>query len=152
MTLRDRIAEALKAAMKARDAGRLSALRLVNAAIKDRDIALRGEGSAAGAGEDELMGVLGRMVKQRQESARIYDEGGRPELAARERAEIGVIEEFLPRQMTRAEIEAAITAAIAATGAAGIRDMGKVMAALKAGHAGRMDFGAAGARVRARLG
>lgn len=149
--LRDRIATALKEAMKAREAERLSTLRLINAAIKDRDIALRGEGQE-GAGETELLAILGRMVKQRQESARAYEEGGRVELAEKERAEIGVIEEFLPRQLTPAEVAAAIDAAVAEIGATSIRDMGKVMAALKGRYTGQMDFGAVGPQVRDRLG
>ncbi|PKP74344.1 MAG: glutamyl-tRNA amidotransferase [Alphaproteobacteria bacterium HGW-Alphaproteobacteria-6] len=152
MDLRDRISAALKGAMKARDADRLSTLRLINAAIKDRDIALRGEGGETTVGEAEVLAILGRMVRQRQESARAYDEGGRLELAARERAEILVIEEFLPRQLDAGEIASAIEEAIAATGAASIRDMGRVMAALKAGYTGQMDFGAVGPMVKARLG
>ncbi|MFZ5751165.1 MAG: GatB/YqeY domain-containing protein [Pseudomonadota bacterium] len=152
MDIRDRIGAALKDAMKARDADRLSTLRLVNAAIKDKEIDLRGSGEGAGVGEAEILAILARMVKQRQESARAYEEGGRLELAEKELAEIGVIEEFLPRQLSPEEVEAAIAAAIAETGATGIRDMGKVMAALKARHAGQMDFGAAGALIKARLG
>ena len=138
--------------MKARDADRLGTLRLINAAIKDKEIDLRGSGEGAGVGEAEVLAILARMVKQRQESARAYEEGGRLELAEKELAEIGVIEEFLPRQLSPEEVEAAIAAAIAETGATGIRDMGKVMAALKARHAGQMDFGAAGALIKARLG
>lgn len=152
MDIRDRIGAALKDAMKARDADRLSTLRLVNAAIKDKEIDLRGSGEGAGVGEAEVLAILARMLKQRQESARAYEEGGRLELAEKELAEIGVIEEFLPRQLSPEEVEAAIAAAIAETGATGIRDMGKVMAALKARHAGQMDFGAAGALIKARLG
>lgn len=151
MQLRDRIANALKDAMKAREAERLSTLRLINAAIKDRDIALRGEGQEE-AGEADLLAILGRMVKQRQESARAYEEGGRVELAEKERAEIGVIEEFLPRRLSPEEVAAAIDAAVAEVGAGSIRDMGKVMAVLKARHAGQMDFGAVGPMVRDRLG
>lgn len=151
MQLRDRIATALKEAMKAREAERLSTLRLINAAIKDRDIALRGEGRE-GAGEADLLAILGKMVKQRQESARAYEEGGRVELAEKERAEIVVIEEFLPRQLTPAEVDAAIGAAVAEVGASSIRDMGKVMAALKGRYTGQMDFGAVGPMVRDRLG
>ncbi len=138
--------------MKARDADRLGTLRLINAAIKDKEIDLRGSGEGAGVGEAEVLAILARMVKQRQESARAYEEGGRLELAEKELAEIGVIEEFLPRQLSPDEIEAAIVAAIAETGATGIRDMGKVMAVLKSRHAGQMDFGAVGPMVKARLG
>ncbi|QLQ18114.1 MAG: GatB/YqeY domain-containing protein [Exiguobacterium profundum] len=151
MALRDRLQSELKEAMKAREADRLSALRLINAAIKDREIAARGEG-AGELTDADLMAILGKMVKQRQESARIYEEGGRLELAEKELTEIRVIEEFLPRQLSPDEVETAISAAIAETGATGIRDMGRVMAALKARHTGQMDFAAAGAAIKARLG
>ncbi|RDC73650.1 GatB/YqeY domain-containing protein [Rhodovulum sp. 12E13] len=149
--MKSRVTTALKEAMRAREPVRLSTLRLINAAIKDRDIARRGEGDQGGIGDDEVLQILARMVKQRQESASAYEEGGRLELAEQERAEIAVIEEFLPRQLDEGEVEAAIDAAIAETGAAGLRDMGKVMAALKARHTGQMDFGAVGPRVKARL-
>jgi len=152
MILRDKIAAALKDAMKARDADRLSTLRLINAAIKDKDIAVRGEGGEGSVGDPEVLVILGRMVKQRQESARAYEEGGRLELAEKELREVTVIEEFLPRQLGEDEIAAAIAAAIAETGASSIRDMGKVMAALKARYTGQMDFGAVGARVKDQLG
>lgn len=152
MDLRSRISDGLKSAMKAKEAERLSTLRLINAAIKDRDIALRGEGGDSGVSEAEVLQILGKMVKQRHESARAYEEGGRLELAEKERAEIGVIEEFLPRQLSQEESEAAIKAAIAETDASSIRDMGKVMAALKAKYTGRMDFGAVGPMVKDRLG
>lgn len=151
MSLRDRLQSALKDAMKAKEADRLSALRLINAAIKDREIAQRGEG-AAEVTDADLLSVLGKMVKQRQESARIYEEGGRLELAEKELAEIRVIEEFLPRQLSAEEVARAIDAAVAETGATGLRDMGKVMAALKAKYTGQMDFAAAGAAIKARLG
>lgn len=151
MTMRDRIAAALKDAMKAREAERLSTLRLINAAIKDKDIAVRGEGGEGTVGDAEVLAILGRMVKQRQESARAYEEGGRLELAEKELGEIRVIEEFLPRQLAEEEIAAAIDAAIRETGATSIRDMGKVMAALKARYTGQMDFGAVGPRVKDRL-
>lgn len=153
MELKTRIAEALKSAMKDKATDRLSTLRLISAALKDREIAMRSEGAAeSGIGDAEIMAVLGKMVKQRQESARAYEEGGRLELAEKERAEIAVIEEFLPRQLTEEEVAAAVDAAIAETGAGSIRDMGRVMAALKARHTGQMDFGAVGPRVKARLG
>ncbi|MCO8146170.1 GatB/YqeY domain-containing protein [Rhodovulum tesquicola] len=151
MDLRTRISTALTAAMKSREAERLGTLRLINAAIKDKDIALRGEGVEEGVGEAEVLAILGRMIKQRQESARAYDEGGRLDLAEAERAEIAVIEEFLPRQLSEAEVAQAVDDAIARTGAASIRDMGRVMGVLKADYAGRMDFGAVGPRVRERL-
>ena len=150
MSLRERLQAALKDAMKAKAAERLSALRLINAAIKDREIAARGEGGAEVTDAD-LLAVLGKMVKQRQESARIYEEGGRLELAEKELAEIKVIEEFLPRQLSAEEVEAALSAAIAEAGASSIRDMGKVMAVLKGKYTGQMDFGAVGAAIKARL-
>ncbi|MFN0113621.1 MAG: GatB/YqeY domain-containing protein [Paracoccaceae bacterium] len=152
MTLRERLSAAMKDAMRAREAARLSALRLITAAIKDKDIAARGEGAGGPASDADLMAVMAKMVKQRQDSAKLYDEGGRPELAAKELAEVRVIEEFLPNPLTAAETEAVIRAAIAETGAVSVKDMGRVMAALKAGHAGRMDFGAVGAMVKAALG
>lgn len=152
MTLRERLAAALKDAMKSREADRLSTLRLINAAIKDRDIAFRGEGGEGTVGDAEVLAILGRMVKQRQESARAYEEGGRLELAERELDEIKVIGEFLPRQLSDAEVDAALTKAIAEVGASTIRDMGKVMAALKAKYTGQMDFGAVGPKVKDRLG
>ncbi|HMO08520.1 MAG TPA: GatB/YqeY domain-containing protein [Paracoccaceae bacterium] len=154
MSLRDRLQAALKDAMRAREADRLSTLRLVNAAIKDREIALRGtttDPESAEMGEADILAILGKLVRQRQESARAYEEGGRLELAEKELAEIRVIEEFLPRQMDAAEVEAAVAAAIAETGATGIRDMGRVMAVLKGRHTGQMDFGAVGPMVKARL-
>ncbi|KAA9010122.1 GatB/YqeY domain-containing protein [Histidinibacterium aquaticum] len=153
MELRERVNEALKAAMRSKEAERLSTLRLINAAIKDRDIAARTgeEGAAGGVSDDEVLAILGKMVKQRQESARAYEEGGRLDLAAREQAEIEVISEFLPRQLDAEETEAAVDQAIAETGADSIRDMGRVMAALKARHAGQMDFGKVGPMVKDRL-
>lgn len=152
MNLRERLQLALKDAMKAREAARLSTLRLVNAAIKDRDIAIRGEGGDEEVGNDGIRAILGKMVKQRQESARAYEEGGRLELAEKELAEIKVIEEFLPRQLTAPEVDAAIAAAVTSVGAASIRDMGRVMAELKGKYTGQMDFGAVGPRVKERLG
>jgi len=151
MEMRSRIDAALKDAMKAKDADRLSTLRLINAAIKDRDIASRGEGAEGGVGEAEILAILGKMVKQRQESARAYEEAGRLELAQKEQAEIRVIEDFLPRQLDAEEVEAAVAEVIAETGADSIRDMGKVMAALKARYTGRMDFGAVGPLVKDKL-
>ena len=152
MDMRTRIATALKAAMKNKEAERLSTLRLINAAIKDKDIAARAEGAEEGVSCDEVLKILSRMVKQRQESARAYEEGGRLELAEKERAEIEVIEEFLPRQMNEAEIRDAVGKAIAEVDASSIRDMGKVMGALKSKYAGRMDFGSVGPMVKDRLG
>jgi uncharacterized protein YqeY len=151
MSMRETITTALKAAMKEREADRLAALRLINAAIKDRDIAARGEG-APEVSDAEIITVLTRMVKQRRESARAYEEAARLDLAEKELAEIAVIEDFLPRQMDDAEIEAAVVAVIAETGAASVRDIGRVMGLLKTRHAGEMDFAKAGAAVKARLG
>jgi uncharacterized protein len=152
MDMRSRLNEALKTAMKEKDAPRLSTLRLINAAIKDRDIALRGEGEETEVSGDAILAILGKMVKQRQESARAYEEGGRLELAEKELAEIKVIEEFLPRPLSEAEADAAIDAAIEEVGASTIRDMGKVMAVLKGKFTGRMDFGKVGPEIKARLG
>lgn len=152
MDLRERINTALKEAMKAREADRLSTLRLINAAIKDRDIAARMEGDDALVTDDAITALLGKMVKQRQESAKVYEQGGRPELAAKEIAEIGVIEEFLPRQLDEAEVAAAIDAAIAEAEATSLRDMGKVMAVLKGKYTGQMDFGKVGGLLKTRLG
>jgi len=151
MELRQRVNAALKEAMKSRDAERLSTLRLINAAIKDRDIEARGEGNEDGVGDPEVLAILGKMTRQRQESARAYEEGGRLDLAERELAEIKVIEDFLPRQLSEKEVDAAISEAMAETGAGSIRDMGKVMGALKARYTGQMDFGTVGPKVKARL-
>lgn len=151
MTLRERINTGLKTAMREKDAARLSTLRLINAAIKDQDINARGEGKADGVDEAAVLAILGKMVKQRHESARAYEEGGRLELAEKERGEIGVIEEFLPRQLDDGEVDTAIAAAISETGATSIRDMGRVMGVLKAKYTGQMDFGAVGPMVKDRL-
>ena len=152
MSLRDRLQGALKEAMKARQADRLSTLRLINAAIKDREIANRSDGAEGLVSEDDILAILGKLVKQRHESARAYEEGGRLELAEKELAEVVVIEEFLPRQLDSAEVDAAIQAAIAAVQAVGIRDMGRVIGVLKGKYTGQMDFGAVGPMVKARLG
>ena len=148
--MREAISAALKEAMKARDADRVGTLRMVSAAFKDRDIEARGAGKGT-ATDDELKQLLAKMIKQRQESAAIYDENGRPELATKERAEIEVIQGFLPRQLSEGEVMEAIEAAIAETGAVSIKDMGRVMGALKAKHTGTMDFAAANGVVKARL-
>ncbi|TDT74759.1 hypothetical protein BDE40_1476 [Litoreibacter halocynthiae] len=148
--LRTRITDALKEAMKAKDAARLGTLRLINAAIKDQDIALRVDGKSVG--DPEILAILGKMVKQRQESARAYEEGGRLELAERELAEVKVIEDFLPAQLSDTEAEAAVDAAIKDVGAESIRDMGRVMGVLKGKYTGQMDFGAVGPMVKTRLG
>ena len=151
MEIRTRIQEATKDAMRSRDQLRLSTLRLIGAALKDREIAVRGEPGQTGLDEADVVALLSKMVKQRQESAKAYEEGGRLELAQKEEAEIGVIQEFLPRQLDEAETAVAIDAAIASLGAASIRDMGRVMAELRDRHAGQMDFGAVGPMVKARL-
>ncbi|MCE8507709.1 GatB/YqeY domain-containing protein [Ruegeria pomeroyi] len=153
MDMRARVNTALKQAMKDKAAERLSTLRLINAAIKDRDIAVRGSGDeeAACCGDAEVLAILGKMTKQRQESARAYEEGGRLDLAERERQEIAVIEEFLPKQLDEEEVENAVRAAITATGAGSIRDMGKVMGELKARYTGQMDFGKVGPMVKDQL-
>ena len=151
MELRSKLQAATKEAMKARDSARLSTLRLIGAAVKDREIAARGGDGDGALTEGDLILILSRMVKQRQESAKAYEEAGRLELASKEEDEIAVIQEFLPRQMDEAETRAAIDKAIRDLGAEGIRDMGRVMAALKERHAGQMDFGAVGPAVKDRL-
>ena len=151
MQMRERLAAALKDAMKAKQADRLSTLRLINAAIKDREIAMRGEGEGATVGDAEILAILGKMVKQRQESARAYEEGGRLELAEKENAEILVIEEFLPRKMSAEETRVALDEVVSALGATSVRDMGRVMAELKARYTGQMDFGAVGQMVKEKL-
>lgn len=154
--LREAFSERLKGAMRARDARALSAVRLILAALKERDVAARGaspgSGNAAGIGDGEILRMLQGMVKQRHESIALYRRGNRPELAAQEEAEIAVIESFLPQQMAEDEIAAAATAAIAELGAAGPKDMGRVMAALRERHAGRLDMARAGAVVKRLLG
>ncbi|MGO4711493.1 GatB/YqeY domain-containing protein [Bradyrhizobium sp. 2TAF24] len=148
--LRDNINTAVKEAMKAKDERKLSTLRMVNAAIKNADIEARGQGKPP-LSDDDLLGLLQKMIKQRQESVLLYDKGGRAELAAQEREEIAVISAYLPKQMSDDEVKAAIAAVIQDTGAAGIKDMGKVIAALKAKYAGQMDFGKASGLVKAAL-
>ncbi len=148
--LRDDINNALKDAMKAKQVRRVSTLRLMNAAIKDKDIEARGAGKGP-LSDEELLGVFQKMIKQRQESADLYDKGGRPELAAGEREEIVIVTAYLPKQMSDDEIKAAIEAAVKDTGAAGIKDMGKVIGALKGKFAGQMDMAKASGMVKARL-
>ena len=152
MDLRQRVNAALKQAMLDKAQLRLSTLRLISAAIKDQDIAARSEGGETeGVGDAEVLAILGKMTKQRQESARAYEEGGRLDLAEREMSEIAIIEEFLPRQLDDEEIEKAVDSAVAATGASNIRDMGKVMGELKGRYTGQMDFGKVGPMVKDRL-
>jgi uncharacterized protein YqeY len=141
MALREQLGESLKQAMKARNTRRVSTLRLVFAAIKDREI--RG-GGGPDISDEDLLVLLGKMIKQREDSASAFESGGRPELAAAEREEIAIIREFMPRQLSDDEIRAAVREAIAQTGASGPKDMGKVMGTLKQGHAGSIDMGKAG--------
>jgi uncharacterized protein YqeY len=150
--LRTDLNEALKTAMKTRDLRAVSTLRLILAGLKDRDIAARPKGIADGIGEEEIVEMLHKMVRQRRESIELYEKGARPELVHQEQEEIGVIERFLPKQMSEAEMGEAVTAAIAETGAASIKDMGKIMGLLKQRFAGRMDFGKAGPLVKQKLG
>ena len=151
MELRARINAAMKQAMRDKATARLSTVRLINAAIKDRDIAARSEGNDEGVDDAEVLAILGKMTRQRQESARTYEEAGWFDLSERELAEIKVIEEFLPRQLSHDEIETAIAVAVDNIGASSIRDMGKVMGALKAKYTGQMDFGAVGPMVKGKL-
>ena len=150
--LREAFSERLKAAMRAKDTRTLSTVRLVIAGLTDRDIAARGAGNPDGIPDPEILRMLQGMVKQRRESIALYRQGNRPELAEQEEAEIAVIESFLPRQMSDDEIAATAKAAIADTGAAGPRDMGRVMAALRERHAGVIDLARAGAVVKQLLG
>jgi len=145
--MRQRFTEAMKEAMKAGDKRRLSTARMILAALKDKDIEARGAGKGQ-ASEEEILGLLQKMIKQRQESIAIYDQAGRKELADQEREEVAIIQSFLPRQMDEGEARAAIEAAIAETGAASMKDMGKVIGALRGKYAGRMDFGKASALVK----
>lgn len=148
--MREKLRTSLNEAMKARDRRRAATLRLVTAAIKDRDIDARGDGREQ-ISDDEILALLQKMVKQREESAAIYDENDRPELAAQEREEIAIIEEYLPRPMSDADVDAAIEAAISETGAESIKDMGRVIGALKQSYPGRIDFGKAAGLVKAKL-
>src|ERR1700759_3260960 len=150
--LRDQITAAMKDAMRARDTGTVSTVRMILAGIKDKDIAARPGGNADGIGDPEILSLLQSMVKQRRESVALYTQGNRTDLVEKEEGEIAVIERFLPKQMDAAETDAAITGAIAEAGATSIKDMGKVMAALKAKYSGQMDFSAVGPAVKAKLG
>jgi uncharacterized protein len=147
--LRDRINDGVKEAMKSGDKLRVSTLRLVNAAIKNAEIEARTANKQFG--DDELLGLLQKMIKQRQESVELYDKGNRKELADQERGEIKIIQEFLPQQMSETEAKAAIAEVIKQEGASGMNDMGKVMAALKAAYAGKMDFSKVSALVKSQL-
>ena len=148
--MREAFNTALKDAMRSGDKVKVATVRMITAALKDRDIEARGAGKGP-LGDDEILSLLQKMIKQRQESQKIYQDNGRPELAAQEEAEIAVIASFMPAKLSDAEIDAAIAAAIAETGAAGMKDMGKVVGKLKEKYAGRMDFAKASAAVKAKL-
>lgn len=150
-SLRERFTADLKEAMKAGEKGKVSTIRLITSALKDKDIEARGLGKGQ-TSADELLALLQKMIKQRQESIAIYDANGRPELAAGERAEVEVISSYLPKQMSEAEVRAAIDKAIAETGASAVKDMGKVIGALRGAYAGQMDFGKVSPMVKAALG
>lgn len=149
--MREAIDTALKAALKAQDRRRVATLRLISAAIKDRDIAGRAAGKDRSS-DEEILQLLAKMIKQREESARLYAEGDRPDLETQEREEIVIIREFLPRQFDEEEVAALVDGAIAEVGATGVRDLGKVMALLKERHPGEMDFARASALAKAKLG
>ncbi|MFQ5763413.1 MAG: GatB/YqeY domain-containing protein [Rhodospirillales bacterium] len=149
--LRTRLSDALKIAMKEKDKRAVSTLRLILAALKDRDIAAKGKGNVEGLSNDEILGLLQSMIKQRHESIDAYEKGGRVELAQREAEEIAVIEEFLPEQMSDDEMASVIAGVIDEVGAEGLKDMGKAMTALKEKYPGRMDFSKASAMVKERL-
>ena len=149
--LRDNLAEALKEAMRARDMTTVGAVRLILAKLKEVDIAARTEASREGVADDRILSMLQGMIKQRNESVVLYEKGNRPELAEKEKAEIAVIERFLPKQMDEAAVAAAVAEAVASTGAKSVKDMGGVMAALKGKYAGQMDFAKASAAVKKAL-
>lgn len=149
--LRTRFQEQLKQSMHAKDDVAVSTLRLVLAALQDRDIAARGKGNWDGIAEDEILSMLQSMIKQRHESIKMYEAGNRPELAAREASEIRIIEGFLPKQLSEDEVKAAIDAVIGELGAGGLKDMGRVMAEMKTRYVGQMDFSKASGLVKERL-
>jgi uncharacterized protein YqeY len=151
MGLREQLNESMKEAMRAKDARRLATLRMVLAALKDRDIAARTETSRDLLGDDDILLLLAKMIKQREESAAAYDTGNRPELAQQEREEIEVIRSFMPKQMSDEDTKAAAAAVIDELGASAMKDMGKVMAVMKERFAGQMDFARASATVKALL-
>ncbi len=148
--MRDALNNDLKAAMKSGDKRRVQTIRLINAALKDKDIEARGQGKTMEAAD--ILALLQKMVKSRQESLEIYKKAGREDLALVESEEIAILQDYLPKPMSDEEVQVAIDAAIAETGAASIKDMGKVVAVLKASYAGKMDFGKASAAVKAKLG
>jgi uncharacterized protein YqeY len=148
--MRDKLSQALKDAMKAKDTRRLSTVRLIQTAIKDRDIANRGTGKDP-ASDDDILQILQKMVKQREESAKIYADAGRAELAAQEREEIVIVKDFMPEQLSDEQVDEIVAAVIAETGAASIKDMGKVMAVLRERYAGQMDFAKASGTIKSQL-
>ena len=149
--LREQLTESVKDAMRAKDARRVTTLRMIQAGLKDRDIAARTKGDGAPLGDAEILSMMQNMVKQRRESCAMYEKGGRPELVEQEQAEIAIIESFMPKQMDDAGVEAAAKALIAEIGAAGIKDMGRTMAEMKTRYAGQMDFAKASGVVKALL-
>lgn len=151
MHIREKILGDLKDAMRAKDSLRVSTLRLIQAAIKDRDIAARAEDRCEGCPEGEVLSLLQKLVKQREESAETYENAGRLDLAERERAEADIVREYLPRPMGEKEIAEAVDQVVGELGATGLKDMGKCMGALKDRYTGRMDFSKAGAEVKSRL-
>jgi uncharacterized protein len=151
MALREQLNSAVKEAMKAHDSKRLGTLRLIMANIKDKDIAGRTADSREGISDAEIQALFGKLIKSREDSIVLYEKGGRPELAAAERGEIAILREFMPKQMDEAETAAAIKEAIAASGAASLKDMGKVMAFLKERFTGKMDFSKVGSALKAQL-
>jgi uncharacterized protein len=148
--MREKLTESMKEAMKAKDSRRLSTVRLIQSAIKDRDIANRGTGKDA-ASDDEILQLLQKMVKQREESAKIYEDAGRAELATQEREEVEILKTFMPEQLSDEKVDEIVAAVVAETGAAGMKDMGKVMAVLRERYAGQMDFAKASGVIKAKL-
>lgn len=148
--MREKLTESMKEAMKAKDSRRLSTVRLIQSAVKDRDIANRGVGKEA-ASDDEILQILQKMVKQREESAKIYEDAGRAELATQEREEIAVLKAFMPEQLSDEKVDEIVAAVVAEIGAAGMKDMGKVMATLRERYAGQMDFAKASGVIKAKL-
>lgn len=149
--LRTELSQSLKEAMRAKDMQAVSTVRLILAALKDRDIAARGDGNPDGVSDDEILQLLQKMIKQRQESIKMYEEGGRIELAAQEQSEIDIINRFLPQQLSDAEVEAEVEKVISEIGAASVKDMGRLMGELRGRYAGQMDFGKASGIAKARL-
>lgn len=149
--LRTQLSQSLKNAMRAKDTQAVSTIRLILAAVKDRDIAARSDGNSDGVSDDEILQLLQKMIKQRQESIKMYEEGGRLELAAQEQSEIGIINRFLPQQLSEAEVAAEVDKVIGEIGASTVKDMGRLMGELRGRYAGQMDFGKASGIAKARL-